>query len=295
MQSGNRGVAVAVAIACLASVAMADEADAVRGQLTQASAAYAKAYNDRDYAALADQWTEAATLVEGGSRVSGRDQIVASIRGWIEKHDRASIAIDVERVTLLASAVARVDGVVRFTPAQGEDPIVSRFTSLRVLDGGVWRAAESFVAPSHAAALRDLGWLVGTWRATDEASGMTVDLKFEKAAGGFALVGRTTTRRKSGEVTESIEVIHADRDDGRICTAIVDSTGAHAEGVIEGDGTSFNRILAGAPGDDVPGSRVQWVQTVTPGGEGRFTLHSIERSIDGRPVADGKPLDFTKQ
>lgn len=295
MRLGNRVLIVVALAAGLARGATADDADLASRQVMEASAAYAEAYNARDYGKLADHWAEAAELVEGGSRVAGRDQIVASIRGWLEKHDQATIAIDVERVHLLAKGLARVEGVIRFTPAKGEEPIASRFSSLRVWDDGVWRLAESFVAPSHAAALRDLAWLVGRWRAADEASGLTVDLRFEKAADGFALVGRTTTRRASGAAIESIEMIHADRDDGRVRTMIIDSTGAHAEGAIEGDGTSFNRILAGVPGDAVPGGRVQWVQTVVPGGEGRFTLQSIERSIDGRPVADGKPLHFEKQ
>jgi uncharacterized protein (TIGR02246 family) len=295
MQPGNRVLIVAFVAAGLGLGVLADDADVASKQVTEASAAYAKAYNARDYQQLADHWTETAELIEGGSRVAGRDRIVASIRGWLERHDQATIAIDIDRVNLLAKDLARVEGVIRFTPAKGEKPIASRFSSLRVQDDGTWRLAESFVAPSHAAALRDLAWLVGQWRAADEASGLTVDLRFEQAAGGFALVGRTTARRASGDAVESIEMIHADRDDGRVRTTIIDSTGAHAEGVIEGDGTSINRILAGVPGDAVPGGRVQWVQAVVPGGEGRFTLQSIERSIDGRPVADGKPLHFEKK
>jgi uncharacterized protein (TIGR02246 family) len=272
-----------------------DEVDPARKAIVQASSAYAEAYNARNYEALADQWVERAELVEGGARVVGRDAIVKSIRGWLEKHGQATIQIDVEQVDLVATSLARVDGVILFTPAKNEAVISSRFSSLRVLEGGSWRLVESVVAPSHAAALHDLGWLVGAWQATDDTTGMTVDLVFDKAAGGFALVGRTTMRSKTGATREAIEVIHADRDDGLVRTAIIDSLGAHAEGVIESDGMTLNRVLTGVPGDAVAGSRVQYVQTVVPGGEGQFTLHSIERSIDGRPVPDGAPLHFKKR
>jgi uncharacterized protein (TIGR02246 family) len=265
-----------------------DEVDPARKAIEQASAAYAEAYNARNYEALADQWVEQAELIEGGSRVVGRDEIVASIKGWLEKHAEATIQIDVEQVDVVAASLARVGGVILFSPSKDEPPIPSRFSSLRVLDGGAWRLAESVVAPSHAAALHDLGWLIGSWQAT-------VDLVVEKAAGGFALVGRTVMRSKAGATREAIEVIHADRDDGLIRTSIIDSLGAHAEGVIESDGTTLNRVLTGVPGDAVAGSRVQYVQALTPGGDGKFTLHSIERSIDGRPVPDGAPLHFTKQ
>lgn len=279
----------------LASPGWANESDPARAAIEQASAAYADAYNARNYEALAEQWVEQAELIEGGASVTGRDEIVKSIRGWLDKHAEAKIDIQVERVDLVAKALARVDGTILFSPSSNEPSIPSRFSSLRVLEDGAWRLVESVVVASHAAALHDLGWLIGSWQAVDDKTGMTVDLVVEKAAGGFALVGRTTMRSKTGATREAIEVIHADRDDGLIRISIIDSLGAHAEGVIEGDGMTLNRVLTGVPGDAVAGSRVQYVQTVVPGGEGQFTLHSIERSIDGRPVPDGSPLHFTKK
>jgi uncharacterized protein (TIGR02246 family) len=288
-------VGLLVSSVMLADASRGGESRPVQKTIEQASAAYAEAYNARNYEALADQWVEQAELIEGGSLVVGRDAIMASIKGWLEKHAEATIQIDVEQIDLVAASLARVAGVIQFSSSKDEPPIPSRFSSLRVLDGGAWRLAESVVAPSHAAALHDLGWLIGSWQATDDKTGMTVDLVFEKAAGGFALVGRTMMRSKTGATREAIEVIHADRDDGLIRTSIIDSLGAHAEGVIESDGTTLNRVLTGVPGDAVAGSRVQYVQALTPGGDGKFTLHSIERSIDGRPVPDGPPLHFTKQ
>ncbi len=270
------------------------EVDQTRQAIEQASAAYADAYNARNYKSLADQWVEHAELIEGGARVTGRDEIVKSIRGWLDKHAEATIRIDIEQVAVVAQTLARVDGVILFSPSAHDKPIASRFSCLRVLEDGVWRLVESMVEPSHAAALHDLSWLIGSWQATDDKTGTTVDLVFEEAASGFALVARKTMRSSSGATRESIEVIHADRDDGLIRTSIIDSLGAHAEGVIESDGMTVNRVLTGVPGDAVAGSRVQYVETVVPGGEGQFTLHSIERSIDGRPVPDGTPLHFTK-
>ena len=292
----SAGVLGIVVLATFApSSALSREVGATRTEIEKASAAYVEAYNTRNYEALADQWVERAELIEGGARVVGRDEIVKSIRGWLEKHGDATIQIDVDRVDLVATSLARVDGVILFSPTKTEKPMPSRFSSLRIMENGGWRLVESVVAPSHAAALHDFGWLVGAWQATDAKAGMTVDLNFEKAAGGFALVGRTMMRSKAGATREVIEVIHADRDDGLIRTSIIDSLGAHAEGVIESDGMTLNRVLTGVPGDTVAGSRVQYVQVIVPGGEGQFALQSIERSIDGRPVPDGPTLHFKKQ
>jgi uncharacterized protein (TIGR02246 family) len=271
-------------------VVAADTGEAIRA----ASAAYVAAFNGRDFGALADQWTEKAELVEGGSRVAGREQIVRSIRGWLERHPQAGLAIEVTEVEHLAGSLARVSGMMRFTRRPGDRKAESRFTSLRVLEEGRWRLVESLVAPSHAAALDDLDWLVGRWQAEDSATGVKAEASYEKAVGGYAIVGRSKLVPKTGAAIEALEVIHADRDSGMIRSSTFDSTGAQSDGILAGDGTTLEQLLVGTPADTVDGREARWVRTITPTGDGRFTLHAIERSIDGVPLPDGQPLHFRK-
>jgi uncharacterized protein (TIGR02246 family) len=268
-------------------------ADGIEADVRTASAAYADAYNKRDYQALAAQWTDRAELVEGGARVAGRDAIVASIRGWLERHPQAKLAVTVNAVEHVAGPLARVRGTLAFTKKPGEKPMETQFESLRVLEDGSWRIAESLVAPSPAAALDDLAWLVGTWQATDAKEGTTVTLTYEKAVGGHALVGRTKIVPKQGDTIEAIDLIHADRAAGLVRSWLFDSTGARAEGVFASDGTAFNRTFAGTPADG--SGRTAWTQVIVPGGEGRFTLQSIDRSLDGQPLPDNPPLHFRKK
>ena len=134
-------------------------------EMKKASAAYAAAFNTGDFTAMADQWTPRAELVEGGSRLEGRDTIVASIKAWRARHPESTLEVELREVELVAEPVARVSGVMRFKKKPGDKGLESRFTGLRVKEGTVWRIAESKVTPAHAAALDDLEWLVGTWRA----------------------------------------------------------------------------------------------------------------------------------
>jgi uncharacterized protein (TIGR02246 family) len=291
---GGLLITVVCGLACGAAGAVEGDA-AVREAVVKASAAYAEAYNTRDFKALAEEWVERAELVEGGSRVVGRDSILASIRGWLERHAQAAMQIKVTDVELATPSLARVHGTILFTRKPGERPVESRFESLRALEQGAWRIVESRVERNHAAALDDISWLVGAWQATDAKAGATIDAVYEKAIDGRAIIGRVKLATKGSKPVEAIEIIHADRGDGVIRTAVYDSTGAQAEGVIESDGTSLNRSLVGVPGDGVAGSRARWVQTIVPGGEGRFTMQSIERSLDGRPLPDGQPMHFRKR
>ena len=284
-----------VALAALVTLTRAPVAadDAVVDQLRKASAAYADAYNKKDFKALADQWSAGAELIEGGSRLAGRDAIMASIRAWRERHPEAALQIVVGDVDVLAEPLARVAGVMRFTRRPGEKPIESRFSSLRVLEGGTWRLAESLVAPAHAAALDELDWMLGTWR-SEGADGPAVEAIYEKTVGGYCILGRTKIKPKVGPALEAVEVIHADRDSGVVRCWVFDSTGARAEGVLEADGSTINRSMVGTPSDSVSGRSSRWVQVIVPGGDNHCTMHAIERSIDGVPLPDGDPVHLRK-
>ena len=268
-------------------------------EMKKASAAYAAAFNTGDFTAMADQWTSRAELVEGGSRLEGRDTIVASIKAWRARHPEATLEVELRDVELVAEPVARVSGVMRFKKKPGDKGLESRFTGLRVKEGTVWRIAESKVTPAHAAALDDLEWLVGTWQA-EVADRATIEITYEKALGGYAIVGRTKITPKPGKASllpngiEAMEVIHADRDAGLIRAWVFDSTGARAEGFFEWDGTSFEKVMSGTPSDAVRGRVAHWVQTISPAGEGRATTHMIERSNDGVALPDAPPMHFKK-
>ncbi len=286
--------AIAVVGACGADEPAKPPENPVVTAVKAEASGYVRAFNERDYKALAAQWTARAELVEGGSRVEGRERIVQSIRGWLERHSQATLEIAVSDVDLLAAPLARVTGVMRFTRKPGEKPVESRFASLRVLDEGAWRIAESIVAPNHAAALDDLEWILGTWHASDPQAGTTVETTFERALGGYAIVGRTKIRPKNGGPIETLEIVHADRASGTVRSWTFDSTGARAEGVLESEGTTLNQAMVGTPSAAVAGSVVRWERVIAPAGDGRFTLHAIDRSIDGLPLPDGAPLHFRR-
>jgi len=266
--------------------------------IQQASAAYVKAFNTSDYVALADQWTERATLVEGSLDLEGRAAIIASLRTWREQHPAAAIEIKVTDIELLAEPLARVAGVLTFTSQPGGRRVQSRFTSLRVREGDTWRLAESVVVPEHATALDGLAWMVGTWTAETardkDGSRTTIETIYEQPLGPYCLVGRTRIRPANGDQVDAMEVIHADRSTGLIRCWVFDSTGAFGEGVVESDGLAIRKRFVGAPADRAGGRLVRWKQMLTPAGDNRCTMQTLERSIDEVAVGDGELLHFRK-
>lgn len=290
------GLSLLVGLVC--GILRAEQAGGIEREVREAATAYAEAFNQGDYAALADQWADSATLAEGSTVLQGRAAIVASLRSWRERHPGCSMTITVDAVEPIAAPLARVMGSLAFTRAAGEQPAVSRFTTLRVREGSTWRILESVVVPPHAAALDGLDWLVGTWHAesgdAEQGTKTTVETIYEKPLGPSCLVGRSRIRPPEGEVIEAIEIIRADRDTGVVQTWVFDSTGARGEGVIESDGATLHKTMIGSPADRVPGRVARWTQVVSPAGDSRCTMHSIERSIDGVARPDGEPLHFRK-
>lgn len=274
-------------------------AEDARTALEAAARSYVEAANARRFEALADQWTDGAELTEGGTRLVGREAIVASIRGWLEANPEARLEVRLTGVKVLGSGAARVRGVMSFTRKPGARPIETRFESLRVLEGDTWRLAESTVEPSQIDALEALSWMVGTWRATDPGSGATVDASYQRVAGGHLILGGIRRRapahdgRPATEI-DVVELIHPDKVTGTVRSWVFDSTGARAEGVFETDGTSFNRRFVGTTADGAAGQVARWVQVIVPTGESSCTMHSIDRVLDGQPLPDTPPLHFKR-
>lgn len=273
----------------------APQAAPLEAALAAAGEAYATAFNERRFDDLARQWTADAELVEGGGRIAGREAIVESLRRWAEANPDARIAIRLDGVKSLGGTLARVRGTIRFTEKPGSKPVETRFETLRVLEEGAWRIAESVVEPSQVEALDALDWMVGNWKGTLPGAGGTVEATYQRVAGGHLILGGIRTRAADGEELDVVELIHPDKATGSVRSWVFDSTGARAEGVVETDGTAFNRRYVGTTADGASGSVARWVQLLVPTGPRTCTMQSIERSLDGRPLPDRDPVHLTRQ
>ncbi len=103
------GCLLAVLVLSAAGAVYAADTDPAVEELRKASAAYAEAFTKGDFAALADQWTTRAELVEGGMRLEGREAIVESLKLWRARHPQATLAIELSDVEMVADPVFGID------------------------------------------------------------------------------------------------------------------------------------------------------------------------------------------
>jgi len=299
-------------------------------ELRKATADYVAAVNARDYDAIAAQWCRRATLVEGGTTLRGRDAIMTSLHTWLDHHPGATLAFEITDIDTLAEPLARIRGILRFSPAPGAASVESRFESLRVREEGAWRLLESLVAVAPESALDDLDWLLGAWRADDEGlkagdgphsgdkkPGRRAVMTVSRRLGGNVILieGRLTPAAvfpgggspaaagsPVGGGIEFFEVIRPDRAAGVVRGLVCDSTGAWAESVFAIEAAAapavspaiIEETLVGMPAATAGGREVRWTRRFVPSGPDAFTLHATGRSIDGIAVPDGRPLRYTR-
>lgn len=260
---------------------------ALESAIRAAAEDYAKAFNTRDFAAIGQQWTEQAELhTDNGNVVRGRNAIVALIKAAGNHRPKAQITINIESVAMLGTSAARVHGTLHLKDEGEIGTWATRFSSLRVLESGQWRLAESRETSIATATIEDLAWLVGTWKAEGPAADLTV--RYEKALGNKGLIGKINGKSPAGDF-EVVEVIQL--HDGELRTWIFDSSGLSGEGFWEHDGARFNRTIHGTSADGAPASSVQ---VVTRTSSDSFLWNPIERMRGGSRLPDLAHVKFTR-
>lgn len=163
-----------VGAAVVATPLCADEA-AVKKMVSD----YADAFNNQNLESVTSYWTPNGLHIdrETGERTEGRDAIAADIRDSFDSSPDSRIQGRIDDLRFIRPDVASVEGRV-ITSSPGVAPTESDFSAILVSADGKWmieRIEERPVpVPSTSyVALRELDWLVGTWK--DESNTMRID------------------------------------------------------------------------------------------------------------------------
>ena len=260
------------------------EASAIR----KAAEDYSKAFNARDFAAMANQWTARAEMhQDNGTTIRGRDAILAAIKSTATHRPKSTMTITVESVDMLGNGAARVRGTLALKD-EGEIGVwATRFSSLRVLEDGQWRLADTRETSIATDSIEDLSWLAGSWSA-DSPMGK-ISVSYEKTLANKVLLGKISVKPASGAATEVVEIIQA--RDGEIRSWVFDSTGLSGEGYWQHDGARFNRTIHGVTSEGHPASSVIVLTRIS---NDAILWHAIERIRGGDKLPDLPSIKLTR-
>jgi uncharacterized protein (TIGR02246 family) len=253
---------------------------------------YAAAFNKHDAAAVAAFWSPTGSYEDRdtGERLDGREAIQEDLGDLFKRQPGVNLVIQVDRVRLIGRDVAKADGEATVTNP-GEEPRTVSFSAIHVRQDGRWlldsTEETSSTPPMTAkAALKELDWLVGTWR--DESDEVRVETTVRWARTGSFLIRSYTIRFKGDEQPrEGTQVIGWDPRNRQIHSWNFESDGSFGEGVWSRSGDEWRVRLTHTSED---GSLSSATQVITRINNDRLKVQMVGREIDGEPLPTGEPV-----
>jgi uncharacterized protein (TIGR02246 family) len=254
-----------------------------------------QAFNNRDAAALTANWTDEGEYIRNdGEPVRGRADIqkgYAEFFKTLKGKPTVEAQADNLRFTSADTAVSEV--TLRLKNEEGQVIGSSWRNTLLVREDGQWKVAmvqEWDRDNSLDDSLKDLEWLIGTWRMDTKDRDVTTTYEWDENK-AFIRAKYTVTER--GKVVESgTQMLGKDNAEGGIRSWVFQSDGGFGDGLWTRDGKNWTVDFGGVTSD---GKKVSATVNYVHVDADTFTWQSVQQTVNGQPIADTKPIKVTKQ
>jgi len=286
----KRSVIVAIALAAiglglvLGQNPKPDEDKAVRAAVSS----YTDAFNKGDLNGVMAFFTGDADFVdENGAQCKGKTKLTEMFKQSLAELKGRKLTTTITSIHFVRPDVAIADGKAEITAPDGSVDS-GRFTSTWTKSDGKWLLCSVHDLPNSAAdaetgaaQLKELEWLVGDW-AHDDAS-FSVQLKGRWALKKSFLQIDYTVKDKDNEELTVTQFLGWDPVDGVVRSWFFDSRGGYGGGDYLRSGNTWNSDWSGVLSEARTGSSTNSIQFID---DKNFVFRSVDREIDGVPVAD---------
>lgn len=229
--------------------------------IRQAAKTFVEAFNRGDAKAVAAHWKVDGDYVnEMGQRFQGRDAIQQEYETFFASNPGVEIELEIDSIKQLSSATAIEDGHAAIGPFPAGPPAFSRYTVVHVKQGGRWLVASArdtrMETPPDYRYLRDLEWLIGTWRA--ESEGVHVEANCRWTAGKKFIERTFVVREGDTEGHSGTQIIGWDPATQRVTSWLFDSSGGRAVGIWTPHETGWLVQSKGVLSDGTPTSATNY-------------------------------------
>lgn len=293
---GRKWAFVALSLAMALAVARAappgdDAASDEKLAFSRLLADYAAAFNKHDAKQVAAFWGEKAVYTdsETGEKSIGRAAIQADFEELFKKSPNAHLTLRSDDVRLVKPDVALLDGTAALTTPP-EPPEETSFAAVLVKQDGHWlldsvRESAKPTPASAAAALDELGWLVGNW--VDRSEGVDVQTTVAWAAEKSFLVRTYKVKAKDGDEMTGTQVIGWDAKRKRVRSWNFDSDGSFGEGEWAKNGDEW---LIKSSQTLADGRAASATEIITRTNNDALTVRRVGHEIDGEPQPASEPV-----
>jgi len=257
--------------------------------IKKAGQSFLKAYLAGDAKSMAAHWTENGEyFADDGTILRGRADIEkAYTEQFAKKKPQPDAAIDVTSIRFPSKDSAIEDGY--FQVRTGKEAAVSRkYTVLHVREGGKWLMAVVREWPDEGISLRDLDWLIGTWEAKRDDAEIRATYEWW---GDKAFIRVNLNIKQKERTSKGFQMIGKDRSTGQLRSWAFDEEGSFGEATWTRDGRKWVQDGTAVLED---GSVLAATHILTWIDNDALTFQSVQRTLDGEPVADIAPIRVTR-
>jgi uncharacterized protein (TIGR02246 family) len=252
-------------------------------------AAFSRAYNAPDVAAMAELFTDDSSVVDSnGDEVRGKAAIAEMYAAAFQDAKGVKLEAQLEDVRFITPDVARAEGRSRITTGTGDANEFHRFVVLLVRKDGAWKISEIRDYPIPVGdvppyeRLKELEWMVGDW--VDEDADNKVSSNVRWADNQSYLVRTYAVELQGQKATSGTMFIGWDPQTGQIKSWLFDSEGGHGEGLWTRTGPDRWVVKAqGVLRDGRPTSATQ-VHTIV--NKDAVKTSSVDRILGGQAAPD---------
>jgi uncharacterized protein (TIGR02246 family) len=254
-----------------------------------------QAFNNRDAAAIAANWTaEGEYIRNDGEPIRGRAEIqkgYAEFFKTLKGKPTVEVQIDGLRFPSTDAGVSEV--TLRLKNEQGELIGSNWRNTLLVREAGQWKVAMVQEWDRDTAmddSLKDLEWLIGTWRMDTKDRDVTTTYEWDEDK---AFLRGKYSVKQGGKATESgMQMFGKDNAEGGIRSWVFQSDGGYGDGTWAREGKKWTVDFEGVTHD---GKRLRATVIYMHVDANTFTWQSVQQTVDGQPIADTQPIRVTKQ
>ncbi len=254
-----------------------------------------QAFDRRDAAAMAAHWTADGEFIRNdGEAIRGRAEIQKAYAEYFKTlTDKPKLEVQSDGLRFPSADTAIAEVTLRLKNDDGDIVASSWRNTLLVREGGQWKVAivrewDRDVAEDET--LKELEWLIGTWKASNKDREVTTTYDWDE---NKAFIRGQYTVKQGGKVLESgMQMIGKDNAEGVIRSWVFQSNGGFGGGVWTREGKKWTVDIHGVMPDGEELTATSVYIRVDPN---TYTWQAVDQALDGEPIADTQPIKVTKQ
>jgi uncharacterized protein (TIGR02246 family) len=242
--------------------------------------AFVKAFNAGDARAIGNLFVPEAQMVdEEGNTTQGREAIEKVFVGILAEKPQPQMAVEIESIRFIGSALAVESGVTKVTRAPAQAADVDRYTAVHIRSkDGRWLMGFVRDTPgtemTNYERLKPLEWLVGEW--IDEGRESVVLSSYKWGVNKNYILGEIKVRMRGRDAMDISQRIGWDPLTKRIKSWQFDTEGGHGESVWTPGGDHWVVKVTGVRRDGMPSSATN---ILTPTSKHSYTWRSTDHVV----------------